>query len=135
MDTEIPHSRHISTHIARPAQVVYDFAAEPTNLPRWAPGLCDSIAQRDGRWVAESPMGRIELTFAERNAFGVLDHDVTLPTGETFHNPMRVTPDGDGSELVFSLRRRPGVSDEDFERDAAAVLADLLALKRIVESA
>lgn len=68
------------------------------------------------------------------NDFGVLDHHVTLPPGETVDNPMRVTADGTGSEIVFSLRRRPGVSDQDFERDADAVRADLLALKRRMES-
>lgn len=46
---------------------------------------------------------------------------------------MRVTAAGIGSEIVFSLRRQPGVTDEDFERDADAVLADLIALKRKME--
>jgi hypothetical protein len=32
-----------------------------------------------------------------------LDHDVTLPSGETLSNPMRVVPNGTGSEVVFTL--------------------------------
>jgi len=27
------------------------------------------------------------IAFAERNPFGILDHDVTLPTGEVIHVP------------------------------------------------
>jgi hypothetical protein len=46
---------------------------------------------------------------------------------------MRVIADGEGCEVVFTLRRQPGMSDEDFERDAAAVLADLGTLKRLLE--
>jgi uncharacterized protein YndB with AHSA1/START domain len=127
-------SRHVSAHIDRPFAEVYDYAADPAHLPEWAPGLLTSIEpQPGGRWVAESPMGRIVLDWAPRNEFGVLDHDVTVASGETFHNPMRLLPDGDGCELVFTVRRRPEMSDEEFERDAAAVRADLLALKKIVE--
>ena len=44
-----------------------------------------------------------------------------------------VFPDGDGSEIVFTVRRRPGMSDADFAADAGAVAADLVRLKRIVE--
>jgi hypothetical protein len=34
---------------------------------------------------------------------------------------------------VFTVRRRPGMSDEEFAEDAEAVAADLARLKRIVE--
>jgi hypothetical protein len=46
---------------------------------------------------------------------------------------MRVIPDGDGCEVVFTLRRQPGMTDADFSRDAGLVLADLRALKRLLE--
>lgn len=128
-------SRHISTHIDRPAQEVYEYAGNPANLPEWAPGLGSAIEKVDGKWIVDSPMGRVVVSFAARNDFGVLDHDVTLPSGETFYNPMRVTVDGTGCEVVFTLRRQPGMSDKDFERDADAVYADLVALKRICEGA
>jgi hypothetical protein len=133
MDTTAAESRHLSTHIDRPAQAVYDYASEPANLPAWAPGLGSSVERVDDQWIVDSPMGRVAVTFAPRNEFGVLDHDVTLPSGETFYNPMRVTADGAGCEVVFTLRRQPGVSDEDFQRDADAVLADLITLKGVLE--
>jgi hypothetical protein len=126
-------SRHLSTHIDRSAQDVYDYASDPSHLPEWAPGLGSSVELVDGQWIMESPMGRIVVTFAPRNEFGVLDHHVTLASGETFYNPMRVTTDGAGCEIVFSLRRQATMSDEDFERDANAVLSDLVRLKRNME--
>ena len=130
MDTATSESRHLSTHIDRPAQDVYDYASDASRLPEWAPGLGSSIELIDGQWIMESPMGRIVVTFAPRNEFGVLDHHVTLASGETFYNPIRVTTDGAGCEIVFSLRRQAAMSDEDFERDANAVLSDLVRLKR-----
>ncbi len=126
-------SRHISTHINRPAQQVYEYASNPANLPEWAPGLGSAVQYVDGNLVVDSPMGQVVVVFAPRNEFGILDHHVTVPSGETFYNPMRVTVDGSGSEAVFTLRRQPGMSDEDFDRDADAVAADLAALKRICE--
>jgi hypothetical protein len=126
-------SRHISTHIDRPAADVYAYASDPLHVPEWAPGLGTAVERAGDDWVVDSPMGRITVRFAPPNPFGVLDHDITLASGETFSNPMRVVPDGAGSEVVFTLRRLSGMSDEEFERDARTVLDDLLALKRVLE--
>jgi hypothetical protein len=127
-------SRHISIAIDRPADVVYEYAADPANLPRWAAGLASStLEQVNGQWVADSPMGRVVVTFVERNPFGVLDHTVTLPSGESVDNPLRVIPDGESCEVVFTLRRRPGMSADEFARDADAVAKDLDTLKRVLE--
>lgn len=126
-------SSHVSVAIARPPAEVYAFAANPENLPRWAGGLTGSISRVDGRWVGESPAGPVVIDFAPPNAFGVLDHDVTFPSGETFDNPLRVFANGDGSEVVFTVYRREGTTAEAFSADAAAVLADLLTLKSLLE--
>ncbi len=69
-----------------------------------------------------------------RNRYGVLDHWVSLATGERFYNPMRVIADRAGCELVFTLRRQPGMSDDDFDRDAAAVAVDLATVRRLLEA-
>ena len=44
-------------------------------------------------------------------------------------------PHGTGSEVVFHLRRSPGMTDEEWERDTAAVVADLGRLKAVLEGA
>lgn len=133
MNSTSRESRHVSVHIDRPVAEVYAYAAEPANLPSWGHGLSDSITREGDVWVAESPMGRVTVAFTPRNDFGVLDHDVTLPSGETVHNPVRVLRDDPGSEIVFTLRRQPDMTDADFERDAATVSADLNRLKQLLE--
>ena len=135
MTTYAGESRHISIHIERPAEEVYAYASDPSHLPEWAAGLGKSIEETDGRWIADSPMGRVVVDFAPRNDLGVLDHHVPLPSGETVYNPLRVIADGDGCEVVFTLRRRPDMSADDFRRDEAAVAADLVTLKRLAEQA
>lgn len=134
MNTTDGESLHIGIRIARPVEDVYAYACDPVNLPAWARGLGGSIERIDGRWVAESsPMGRVVVAFVPVNDLGVLDHDVTLPSGETIYNPVRVIADGAGSEVVFTLRRQPGTSDADFRRDADMVAADLARLKELAE--
>ena len=133
--TMTSESKHLSERINRPADEVYAYASDPANLPEWAPGLGSSVELVDGRWFVDTPTGRVGVAFAPRNEYGVLDHDVTLPSGEIIYNPVRVITYGSGCEVVFTLRRLPGMSDEDFERDADAVAADLTRLKRVLENA
>lgn len=120
---------HVTVSIPVPPAEVYGFASQPENLTQWAAGLARSRIHQDGdHWVADSPMGDVRILFAKANEFGVLDHDVTLPNGETFHNPMRVVPNGDGSEVTFTLYQR----DEGFAADRAAVEKDLQTLKELL---
>jgi hypothetical protein len=129
-----PESRHLSTWIRRPAAEVYAYAADPAHLPEWAPGLGNAVENVDGQWFVETPMGRVAFGFVPHNDYGVLDHEVRLPSGQTFYNPLRVIPGNETCEVVFSLRRSAGMTDEEFDRDAAAVTADLTRLKQIIES-
>jgi hypothetical protein len=126
-------SQHLSSYIERPAAEVYAYVVNPANLPNWAAGLSGSIEQRNGRWFAESPMGEVEVTFVPENPYFVLDHEVRLSDGITFNNPMREISHGTGSEVVFSLLRRPDQSDEDYEADATAIRTDLRTLKGLLE--
>jgi hypothetical protein len=126
-------AKHISVSINRSAAQVYEFASNPENLPKWAAGLSGSIKKVNEDWIAEAPMGRVKVKFAEKNQFGVLDHDVTLPSGVNVYNPMRILPNNDGSELVFTLYRRPDMSDQEFAEDTKSVEKDLAKLKTLLE--
>jgi hypothetical protein len=126
-------AKQISISINRSAAQVYEFTSNPENLPKWAAGLSGSIKKVDEDWIAEAPMGTVKVKFAEKNQFGVLDHDVTLPSGVKVYNPMRVFPNNHGSELVFTLYRRPDVSDQEFAEDAKSVEKDLAKLKTLLE--
>ena len=125
--------RHIGVSINRPANEVYEFASNPENLSQWATGLGGSIKRVNGEWTADTPMGKAKIRFAEKNQFGILDHDIILESGVTFHNPMRVVPNGRSSEVTFTLFRQPGVSDEKFSEDAKWVEKDLRILKDLLE--
>ncbi len=126
--------QHLSVSIARRPDDVYEFASDPRKMPQWAAGLARSGLRNEGdHWVADASFGQVRVTFAPRNSFGVMDHDVELESGVTVHNVMRVIPNGEGSEFVFTLIRQPGMSDEQFAQDKAAVENDLKTLKDLLE--
>ena len=127
-------AQHLSVAINQPAEQVYAFAADPENLPKWAAGLSRSIQNVHRTWVAESPMGRVTVHFVAPNPFGILDHHVTLPTGETVYNPMRVVANNAGSDVIFTVYQRPEMSDDMFTDDARAVTRDLERLKSLLEA-
>jgi len=128
-------TRIISIPIDRGPQEVYDFVSDPENLPRWASGLGTSIKHVNGEWVAETSNGPVMVRFAPRNDLGVLDHYVTIAPGVVVYVPMRVIPNGNGSELIFTLFRQPGMTDRKFQEDADWVLQDLTRLKTVLEPA
>jgi hypothetical protein len=128
-------TRHLTVRIDRPTADVYAYASDPANIPTWAPGLGTSIERVGDEWFVGTGVDRVRVAFAAPNPFGVIDHEVTLPSGEVILIPMRVIPDGDACDVVFTLRRQPAMSDEDFERDTGLVQEDLARLKRVLEAA
>jgi hypothetical protein len=132
-DLTLP-SRTLSVRIERAFADVHDFLARPENFAKWASGLGDSLRAADGGWTAETPLGEVSIAFTPRNAFGVLDHRVTLPKGAVVEVPMRVIANGRGSEVLFTLFRQPDMTDETFAADATWVERDLARLKVLLEA-
>ena len=126
-------SRIVSQPCAASADAVYDFAHRVENLPRWAAGLATRLVHEDGHCFTDTPHGRLRIEMAPRNAYRVMDHDVTMPDGLTVHNAFRVTPTGDGSLLSFVVLRMPDYSDTEFDRDCGLVAADLRTLAALVQ--
>jgi len=125
--------RNITVSIRRSPKDVYTFVSNGENVPKWATGLGNEIRQVDGEWIARGPIGSVRVRFTPPNDLGVADHDVTLETGATVHNPIRVVPNGAGSSVIFTLLRLPGVSEQEFNEDARTVEKDLTILKGLLE--
>jgi hypothetical protein len=109
---------------------VYECAADIRKLPQWAAGLAQAEVIKDGdRLLVDSPMGRVEVRFVERNQSAVFDHDVTLPAGIVVTDPVRVLAHPDGAEVVFTVRQIE-LDDDEFARDVDLVATDLERLER-----
>jgi hypothetical protein len=64
----------------------------------------------------------------------VLDHTVTLASGVSIYNAMRVSANGSGSELLMVVLQTPPASSEDFTRDVQAVREDFARIKKVLEA-
>lgn len=126
-------SKTLSVSIECPPGRVYAFVSNPENLPKWATAFCRSVRESAGEWIMETPDGPMTIKFVGRNDFGVLDHTVTVKPGIEILNPMRVVPNGSGSEIIFTVFQSPGVSNEAFAKDAGMVEGDLRTLKTVLE--
>jgi hypothetical protein len=128
-------SRHISIRIHRPAAEVYAFTKDPESFPKWAAGLASGLTPDGDHWIAHGPGGDVKVRFSPPNAYGVLDHWVTLADGTELYMPLRVVANGEGGEVGMTLYRPPTMFDDAaFDRDAAAVARDLAKLKALLEA-
>lgn len=123
----------LSVTINASADDVYAFVSEPGHLPEWAPGLALAVRNDGEHWIVTTSQGEVKFRFLPQNDLGVLDHQVELSDGTVFYNPMRVVPNGKGSEVMFTLFQSPNMSQEQFVADASLVKADLERLKKIIE--
>ena len=63
-----------------------------------------------------------------------MDHHVTLPDGTGVDNALRVVPNADGAEIMFTVLQSAGMNDAQFAADAEHVRKDLATLKAILET-
>lgn len=129
-------ARTLSVFIGRKWQDVYAAVWRPHDFARWASGLSRSRLEEEaeGWWKTEGAEGPIRIRFTAHNPFGVMDHFVDVGNGVKVYVPMRVVANEEGAEVLFTLFRQPGMSDEKFAADAEWVKRDLLALKQLLES-
>jgi hypothetical protein len=114
-------------------QDVYQFAHKPENMPLWASGLASGLEPDGDDWIARGVLGTARVSFVPPNEFGIIDHTVTIESGLRVYNALRIVPNGDGCEVMFTLLRQPGMSDEQFVADEAHVKKDLHTLKSMME--
>ncbi|MCM3273484.1 SRPBCC family protein [Paenibacillus elgii] len=126
-------SKTLSISIERGPEEVYAYVTNPVNFPEWVTSFVKSIRRSGEEWIVETTEAPITLKFVDNNDYGVADHWVTVATGQTILNPMRVVLNGSGCEVVFTAYRQSGVSEESFANDTAMIESDLRTLKRIME--
>lgn len=134
----MPETLVIREPIDRTVAQVMAVAADLSRLPEWAAGFstgieCDERDPSGSTWFVDAPFGRVRTVFAVDVERGILDHDVTMPDGSVVHNRLRIESTASGCEAVFTLVRRPGMTDEELSADARAVAGDLRRLRALCE--
>jgi hypothetical protein len=127
-------SQTLTVRIERPFDTAYEYVSDPANWTQWAAGLGSGFTQSaDGTWTVAAPDGNVTVKFTGRNEFGVADHWVTTPDGQVVYLPFRVVASDTGTEALFTLYQQPGMTDDEFARDAGLVRKDLDKLKEVLE--
>jgi hypothetical protein len=102
-------------------------------MPLWASGLASGLDPDGDDWIARGVLGTVKVSFVPPNEFGVIDHTVTIESGIRVYNALRIVPNGDGCEVMFTLLRLSGMTDQQLADDAAHIAKDLATLKSLME--
>ncbi|HET6509588.1 MAG TPA: SRPBCC family protein [Baekduia sp.] len=115
--------------IPAPPEAVFAVIADGARLPEWAPAFA-SAAEHEGdeRWLITSGDVRFPVSLRADAAAGTAD---LIRPGDTRRGAfLRVTPNGDGAELAFTLLLGDPAFDDPAVLDAqmATVEAELEAI-------
>lgn len=126
-----------SVGIDAPAACVFEFIAQPSNLPGWT----SAFRKADDRGaLLVTPSGEVEigLITTARPEAGTIDWSMTFPDGAVALAYSRITPDGAFRSVYSFVLMAPPVPLEALEGALDAqrrtLAEELLRLKRILEA-
>lgn len=93
----------------------------------------DARISDDGWWSFNGPHGLSKLKFHENKSLGILDHQY-VDEESSWNVPMRVVSNGDFSEVVITLNKPNGISDEQFDQRMHELGEMVHVMKNILES-
>jgi hypothetical protein len=125
------HAETRTISIAAPPAIVLDLLADPGRLPEWAPAFA-SAARPDGHdWLVDSGGTQFRIQVPVSRDHGTVD---LLRPGDTSRGArMRVLPNGDGSEFVFTLIFPPGIEPGVIARQMTTVESELRMVRELCE--
>jgi hypothetical protein len=120
------------------AEHVFDFVADPENLPKWAVGFCRAIRRDEGatadRWIVTTSQGDVPIRLVTDREFGIVDFYFTLAPGIESAAFSRILGNGEGVQYVFTQFQAPGMPDEVFEGQVRAVVDELQVLRSVIKA-
>jgi hypothetical protein len=119
--------------IDSPADRVFRFVAEPTNLPRWAIGFAQHIEPDGDAWRVTTGQRQVPLRVATDVRLGVIDFHMSVAEEVEGVAHSRVLARGAGAEYVFTQFQSPSMPDDVFDGQVEALGHELIALKAVLE--
>jgi hypothetical protein len=129
------HTHTLTVTINAPLVKVAADLADPTTHPSWATEFYAGPVRptAGGDFIAPVPMmgGQVRHRIDADIARGILDL-YFAPQGAAYGPPIpvRLVPNSDGVDVLWTLARFPGVSDQAWQQGLAAMARELQALKR-----
>ena len=132
-------SEVVKVTIDKPFEEVTRYVSDPSSAHEWATEFFGGPlrAVEGEEYIATVPMMGGEVRYrqdvdAKR---GVVDVYIA-PKGADFGPPLpvRVVPNGDGADVLWTLARFPGTPDEAWQAGLGSMERELYNLKRLLES-
>jgi hypothetical protein len=121
-------------HIEAGPADLFDFLADPENLPTWAVAFCRGIRHEGDRWLVRTAQGEIGIRFVTDRTLGVIDFYMSPAPAVELAAYSRVLPHGDGSQYIFTQFQPAGMPDDVFAGQVAALTDELQILQRLVRA-
>jgi Polyketide cyclase / dehydrase and lipid transport len=121
-----------SITIQAPPGEVHAFLAEPDNLTRWAPGFAQAVRADGDELVVTSNGGDVRMAMSTSPTYGTVD--MVTAADRRLGVFVRILPNGEGSECVFSLAFPDDTPDEAVTGQMAVVAAELSTIKSLTEA-
>jgi hypothetical protein len=122
-----------SVEIERSPEEIYDYVVNPEHFPEWATSFCLAVRKSGDGWSIDTTRGEMNLRFAERNPYGIMDHYVKAASGPELLTPARVVPSVSGSWVIMTMIRPTDREDPVFALDFRDPERDLQTLKHVLE--
>ena len=110
------------------SEEAFAFLAEPENLPRWAVGFARGIRREVDHWIVQTAQGEVPIRVVSDVVRGTIDFEMRMAPGQEAVAYSRVVPNGSGAEYVFTQFQLPGMADEVFAAQRAALAEELAIL-------
>jgi hypothetical protein len=125
-----------------PATTVFEFLADPENLPKWAVGFAHAIRRDRGSdgdaggdaWRVRAAQGEVGLRLTTHGRLGTIDFHMTPAPGVDVVAYSRVIPSPEGAVYVFTQLQPPGMPDAVFDGQVRALREELAVLQRIMRA-
>ncbi len=103
----------------------FAFLVEPENLPRWAVGFARGIRREGEAWIVLTAHGEMPVRVIADAVHGTIDFHMRVAPGLEAIAYSRVVPNDSGAEYVFTQFHLPGMADEVFAAQRAALAEEL----------
>ena len=113
---------------------LFEFLADPYNLPKCAVGFCRAIRREGDRWVVQTSQGEAAVRYVTHPDLGVVDFYIAAAPGLEVAAFSRVVPNADGAEYVFTQFQAPGMPDDLFESQVRALKEELVVLRALMHA-
>jgi len=131
----IKHLGHAETRsisiAARPAAVL-DLLADARRLPDWAPAFASAVEPDGPDWIIYSDGAPLRIRMHVCRDHGTVD--LLRPADPRRGARLRVLPNENGSELVFTLIFPVGAASDVIARQMTTVESELCAVRDLCEA-